>query len=69
MRKLETGEIAFSEKEAEAIRWFIDNALDREWDRYTDHVIVEKTTWEEGKRRMNPEMYDLAEKIQQTQYE
>lgn len=66
MRKLETGEIAITEQEADAIYDFIRYQLDRAWDRYTDHVIVEKTSWDDGMRRMDPKMYDFANELLQT---
>lgn len=69
MRKLETGEIALTDEEATNLRLFIDGMLDRAWDRYTDHVIVENTSWEDGKRRMDPDMYDFAHEIQRLQFE
>ena len=48
--------------ELDQILEFIDYTLHREFDQYLDHVIC-KCPWEEGKRRMNPQIYDLAKAI------
>ena len=64
MRRISDTEIALTQGELDNIRWFIDNSLDREWDRYTDTYIC-SDSWEDGKRRMNPEMYAMAEQMQQ----
>lgn len=63
MRMLDTGEIALTKEEAGEIAGFIRASLNRQWDDYTDTYIVENTTWEEGMRRMDPEMYDLADRL------
>lgn len=62
MRRISDTEIALTQEELDNIRSFIDNSLDREWDRHTDIFICEDP-WEAGKRRMNPEMYDMAEQM------
>lgn len=63
MRRISDTEIALTQEELDNIRWFIDNSLDREWDRYTDTYIC-SDSWEDGKRRMNPEMYAMAEQME-----
>lgn len=63
MRRISDTEIALTQEELDNLRWFIDNSLDREWDRYTDTYIC-SDPWEAGKRRMNPEMYDMAEQME-----
>jgi hypothetical protein len=65
MRKLETGEIALTAGEAESLRAFIRNKLDRSWDRYTDLYMMPGMSWEEGMRKMNPALYDIAEQLTQ----
>ena len=62
MRRISDTEIALTQEELDNIRWFIDNSLDREWDRYTDTYIC-SDPWEDGKRRMDPEMYDMAQQM------
>lgn len=64
MHRIDDNTIALTQEELDNIRSFIDNSLDREWDRYTDTFIC-TDKWEDGKRRMNPEMYDMAEKMGQ----
>lgn len=59
----EHGNITLTPEEAGNIADFIDNTLDRHWDHHTDHYICEGVSWEDGKRRMNPEMYDFREKM------
>ena len=63
MRRISDTEIALTQEELDNIRWFIDNSLDREWDRYTDTYIC-SDSWEDGKRHMNPEMYAMAEQME-----
>lgn len=63
MRRISDTEIALTQEELDNIRWFIDNSLDREWDRYTDTYICSDPS-EDGKRRMNPEMYAMAEQME-----
>ena len=58
--------VALTEDEVRDIVNFIDIALDREWDQYTNQFIVGKdVSCEQGKRRMNPEMYDLMNVLQE----
>lgn len=63
MERLDDGRIALTEDEAQTIVDFIDRALDTDWDRYTDTFICQDK-WEDGKRRINPEMYAFMEQLQ-----
>lgn len=55
MRRLNDNEIVLT-------REFIDRSLDRRWDDYTNTFIC-RDSWEDGKRRMDPEMYDMAQQM------
>ena len=57
-----TDKIELTEGEIDDIIYFIDNSLSREWDQYTNHFICGDSC-EDGKRRMNPQMYDLMWKL------
>ena len=59
-----TGEstIEITDDEMLQIYEFIHRSLDQAWDRYTDNFIC-TDSWEDGKQRMDPEMYDLANKL------
>lgn len=61
MRRLVDG-IALTLEEAAEIASFINMALESDWDRYTDHVIT-RESHETGVRRMNPELYDMAQEL------
>ena len=63
MEKLPNGNIVLTPEEAQDIVDFIDLALDTDWDRYTDTYIC-NDSWEDGKRRMNPKMYEFKEQLQ-----
>ena len=63
MEKLPNGNIVLTPDEAQDIVDFIDQALDTDWDRYTD-IYICNDSWEDGKRRMNPEMYKFKEQLQ-----
>ena len=41
---------------------FVDRSLERQWDHHTDHHIC-SDSWEDGKRRMDPTIYDLREEL------
>jgi hypothetical protein len=62
MKRLNENEIIISQEEANDIYFFIRSSLDRQWDRHTDHYIC-NDSWEDGMRRMDPEMYDFAEQL------
>ena len=62
MERLHDGRIVITEKEAADIAEFIRSSLDREWDQHTNTFIC-NDKWEDGMRRMNPEMYDLSQQL------
>ena len=62
MRRLSDSEIVLTQEELDNIREFIDRSLDRRWDDYTNTFICQDS-WEDGKRRMDPEMYDMAQQM------
>ena len=62
MIKNDDGRITITSDEANQIHEFIRSTLDRQWDRYTDHYIC-SDEWEDGMRRMDPDMYDFATKL------
>jgi hypothetical protein len=64
MKRIDDDTIALTMDELYDIREFIRSALAYEWDHYTNNVICHDTK-EDGMRRMNPDMYDVANKIQQ----
>lgn len=63
MKRDEHGNIILTPDEASDFACFIDHTLDREWDRHTDTYLCGDTTLEEGRRRMNPEMYEYHAKL------
>lgn len=62
MRRLNDNEIVLTQEELDNIREFIDRSLDGRWDDYTNTFICQDS-WEDGKRRMDPEMYDMAQQM------
>ena len=62
MRRDINGCVILDESEAEAIADFIERALERMWDRHTDHYICSDSL-EEGMRRMDPEAYLLLQQL------
>ena len=62
MERIDDDTIALTQNELDQIRDFIRMSLDRDWDRHTDHYIC-TDSWEDGMRRMDPEMYDFADQI------
>lgn len=60
MQRIDENTIQITQEEMDNIQFFIDRSLDSSWDRYTDTYIC-SDSWEDGKRRMDPEMYDLAQ--------
>lgn len=59
MKRISKNKIEITQEELSSIQAFIELALDRDWDRHTNTYIC-TCSWEEGKRKMDPEMYDLA---------
>ncbi len=66
MHKNEDGSLTISAETAETIMDFIERTLDRAWDHHTNHYYGYKETWDQGMRRMDPEMYDLRERMIET---
>jgi len=67
MKKIDNDTFQLTRQELADICNFIDSSLDRAWDDYTNTYICEDS-WEDGKRRMNPEAYDLAQEMCQKLY-
>jgi hypothetical protein len=63
MRRLNHNEIALTQKELDDIQSFIRSALRSDWDGYTSNYICPGVTDEAGMRRMDPEMYDMANEM------
>ena len=63
MRRLNHNEIVLTQVELDNIREFIRSELDHSWDQYTDNYLVGNVTNEEGMRRMDPAMYDMAQEM------
>ena len=60
MKRIDEDTIAITQGELDDIREFIRSSLDRQWDRHTDtHICTD--SWENGMRRMDPEMYDFMQ--------
>lgn len=62
MKRINDEEISLTQDEIDDIHQFIRDTLYREWDHYTNNFICSDPL-EEGMKRMNPEMYELAEKL------
>ena len=60
MRRLNETEIVLAQDELESIREFIRITLAREWDDHTNRFHDCEEAYEEGLRRMDPGMYDIA---------
>ena len=56
--------IELTSEQVQDIVDFINSSLESKWDNHTNHFICRGVSYEDGKRRMNPEMYDLAELLQ-----
>lgn len=59
MKRIDENRIELTQEELNSIQSFIELSLDRQWDNHTNNYIC-TCSWEEGKRKMDPEMYDLA---------
>lgn len=68
MKRIDENTFALSKEEFERIESFIEASLDASWDRYTDQYICEDT-WEDGMKRMNPEMFDMMKRMQELRME
>ena len=64
MQRIDADNITITQDELNDIAEFIRSSLYFEWDRYTDQFIT-GTSLEHGMRQMNPEMYDLMQKMRQ----
>ena len=62
MKRLNDDEIILTQAEINDIQYFIRESLYRDWDHHTNNFICSDST-EDGMKRMNPEMYDLASKL------
>ena len=58
MYRVDENTIQITQEELNTLEFFIDNALDKMWDHYTDNYIC-NCSWEEGKRKMNSILYDM----------
>ena len=63
MRRINHDEIVITQKELDNIREFIRSALSHDWDGYTSNYICPGVAHEDGMRRMDPDMYDMATKM------
>ena len=63
MRRINHDEIVITQKELDDIRVFIRSALAHDWDGYTSNYICPGVAHEDGMRRMDPEMYDMAQEM------
>lgn len=64
MKRQQDGTIALTQEEIDDLISFITSSLDRAWDQHTNNYICVNTSWEDGMRRMNPRMYDMANALQ-----
>ena len=58
MQRVDENTIQITQEELTTLEFFIDSALDKMWDQYTD-LYVCTCSWEEGKRKMNSTLYDM----------
>jgi hypothetical protein len=63
MRRLNHDEIVVTQAELDNIREFIRSTLNHDWDNYTSNYICPGVSDEDGMRRMDPAMYDMATKM------
>ena len=66
--KKQGNDYILTEEEINEYRDFISSTLYSEWDSYTSNYICRGVSSEEGKRRMNPEMYEIMETIDSLKY-
>lgn len=64
MKRIDENSIEITNEELNDIKEFIRHSLDMSWDQYTDIYCMQGISWEDGMRRMNPGMYDLAAKME-----
>lgn len=63
MKRLNDNEIILTQVELDNIRDFIRSSLHSDWDQYTSNYICPGVSNEDGMRRMDPEMYDMAQQM------
>ena len=63
MKRIDENTISLTQQELDDIREFIRFTLNRTWDRHANNCYFGNDDLEEGMRRMDPEMYDLANKM------
>ena len=63
MRRINHDEIVITQKELDDIRVFIRSALSHDWDGYASNYICPGVSHEDGMRRMDAEMYNMATKM------
>lgn len=63
MQRINPTCIAITNEEAQDIAHFIRTALERDWDHHTNMFIC-RDAHEDGVKRMNPEMYELMQKLE-----
>lgn len=64
MKRIDKDTIQLPQCEIDRICDFIRSHLADEWNRYTEHYICPNISFEDGVRRMDPEMYDMVTKLQ-----
>lgn len=64
MQRIDENTVAVTNAEAATLAAFIMHTLDRAWDTHTDTFICSDTSWQQGMRRMDPELYDLAQQLE-----
>jgi hypothetical protein len=63
MRRINNTEIIITQSELDNIRDFIRSELASQWNSYTETFIDFTTSDEDGMRRMDPDMYDMAQQM------
>lgn len=62
MKRHNDDEIILTQAELSTLCDFIRSTLDRDWDDHTSRFFCKETN-EEGMRRMDPGMYDMAQSM------
>lgn len=63
MKRINDNEISMTNAELDNIKDFIRGTLAREWDDYTSRFYGIKESHEQGMRKMDSEMYDIANEM------
>lgn len=61
MKRINENTIELTQDEIDSIAEFIEVSLEAAWDQYT--YCMQGTSWRDGMKRMNPEMYKMMETI------